>query len=230
MSQRENIVRLKVVYEALGELSKDVIFVGGATVSLYADRPFDETRPTDDVDILVELLDYQGYAAIEEQLRARGFVNDVDSGVICRYIVQGVVVDVMPTSERILGFSNKWYPEAASNAIQVPLDEKIVINIFQAVYFIATKLEAFKGRGENDGRFSTDFEDIVYVLNNRNTIWEEFAEAPINLFVYLQNEFKKILEEPYIDEWISVHLDYQEQRRVNFIIESLREFVEKGRK
>jgi hypothetical protein len=31
-------------------------FVGGATVSLYVDRPFNEVRPTDDVDIVIELL------------------------------------------------------------------------------------------------------------------------------------------------------------------------------
>jgi len=65
--------------------------------------------PTDDVDILIELINYEGYAAIEEKLREKGFVNDVDSGVICHYMVQGIVVDVMPTSDEILGFSNKWY-------------------------------------------------------------------------------------------------------------------------
>jgi hypothetical protein len=56
MSHRENILRIKVVHDALGELNKDVIFVGGVTVSLYADRPFNEVRPTDDVDIVIELL------------------------------------------------------------------------------------------------------------------------------------------------------------------------------
>ena len=28
-------------------------------------------------------------------------------------------------------------------------------------------------RGGGNGRWSSDFEDIVYVLNNRNSIWEE---------------------------------------------------------
>lgn len=48
---RESITRIKVVYDALEELANEVVFVGGATVALYADRPSGEARPTDDVDI-----------------------------------------------------------------------------------------------------------------------------------------------------------------------------------
>ena len=73
MSHRENLLRIKAVYNALEELAKDVVFVGGATVSLYTDRVAEEVRPTDDIDILVELVSYQGYADIEEKLRQKGF-------------------------------------------------------------------------------------------------------------------------------------------------------------
>ncbi|HEX9513239.1 MAG TPA: hypothetical protein VF939_22265 [Puia sp.] len=48
------------------------------------------------------MLHYKDYAAIEEKLRSKGFVNDVESGVICRYTIHGITVDVMPTSENIL--------------------------------------------------------------------------------------------------------------------------------
>jgi len=71
MSHRENITRIKVVHNALGELNTEVIFIGGATVSLYADRPAEEVRSTDDVDILIKLLNYNEYAAIDEKLRER---------------------------------------------------------------------------------------------------------------------------------------------------------------
>lgn len=73
MSHREYLLRIKAVYNALEELAKDVVFVGGATVSLYTDRVAEEVRPTDDIDILVELVSYQGYADIEEKLRQKGF-------------------------------------------------------------------------------------------------------------------------------------------------------------
>lgn len=48
MSLHQNIIRIKAVYNALEELENDVVFVGGATVALYADRPASEVRPTDD--------------------------------------------------------------------------------------------------------------------------------------------------------------------------------------
>lgn len=200
MSHRENITRIKAVYNALEELAHDVVFVGGATVSLYTDRPATEVRPTDDIDILVELAHYSGYAAVEEKLREKGFVNDVASGVICRYNIQGIIVDVMPTSDKILGFANRWYEEAFQHAEEVAIDKDYNIRIFSAPYFIATKLEAFKDRGDNDGRLSSDFEDIVYVLNNRSTIWQEMGAANKNLRKYLKNEFARLLANPYIDE------------------------------
>lgn len=227
MSHRENISRIKAVYNALEELAEEVVFVGGATVSLYKDRPAVDVRPTDDIDILVELAHYSGYAAIEEKLREKGFVNDIESGVICRYNIQGITVDVMPTSDEILGFANKWYKEAFQNSEHYRIDEDYTIKIFSAPYFIATKLEAFKDRGENDGRFSSDFEDIVYVLNNRTSIWEEMAKANEVLRPYLINEFKQLLGNPYIEEWISSNLDYHEQSRIRYILGNLNELVEK---
>lgn len=225
MNGQQNITRIKVVYKALGELIPDVVFVGGATVQLYADRPTSEVRPTDYVDILIELAYYGNYAAFEEKLRAKGFTNDIESGVICRYTIKGITVDVMPTSENILGFANKWYKEAFANAQFTELDDELTISIFTAPYFIATKLEAFKDRGGNDGRTSTDFEDIIFLLNNRTTIWEEMNNAPASVKRYLVEEFTKLLSSPYIEEWISAHLDYEDQRRLTFIIGGLHTFI-----
>ena len=226
MNDNLNILRIKVVHDALEELADDFIFVGGATVCLYADRPTTEIRPTDDIDILIELLDYKGYAAIEEKLRSKGFTNDTVSGVICRYIIKGITVDVMPTTEEILGFANKWYREAATHSTKKEIDAGYTIHIFSAPYFLATKLEAFKNRGKGDGRISTDFEDIVYLLNNRKTLWQELKEAPVGLRSYLQEELYSLLDEPYLDEWISVHLDYDEQKRISYIMSSLQQFIQ----
>ncbi|HUC79495.1 MAG TPA: nucleotidyl transferase AbiEii/AbiGii toxin family protein [Flavisolibacter sp.] len=218
MSQRVNITRIKVVHDALEELASEVVFVGGATVSLYADRPSGEARPTEDVDILVELLHYRDYAAIEEKLRAKGFGNDTESNVICRYQVRGITVDVMPTGENVLGFTNPWYTHGYATSMEYTLEPEYTIRIFQPVYFLASKMEAFNNRGGGDGRWSSDFEDIVYVLNNRTTIWEELRTADEEVTHYLKQEFRKLLENEYIDEWISVHLEHSEQARIRTII------------
>ena len=39
MSRKDNLIRISAVHTAIGPLSDEVVYVGGATVSLYADRP-----------------------------------------------------------------------------------------------------------------------------------------------------------------------------------------------
>jgi hypothetical protein len=64
------------------------------------------------------------------------------------------------------------------------------------------------------------------VLNNRQPVWEEIRRANEPVKQYLNNEFQKLLSQKYIDEWIGAHLEYNEQRRVGFILGSMSEFVE----
>lgn len=230
MSHRNNLLRIKAVYNALGSLQNRVIFVGGATASLYVDRMAEEVRPTNDVDIVVELWAYKDYAAIEEQLRLMGFENDVKSGVICRYKVQGIIVDIMPTGENVLNFSNRWYPEGFTNAINYSIDNEVTIKIFDINHFIASKLEAFKNRGKKDGRTSSDFEDIIYVLANRRSVWEDMGTAKTDVNAYLKNEFKALIENPYFEEWVDAHAGYSNPPATNFIIQNLHEFVNEEKK
>ena len=202
-----NIVRIKVVNNALGDLRDKVVFVGGATVSLYPDRKQFEVRPTDDVDIIIEILNYVGRTELEEKLRLLGFQHDLESSIICRYKIQGIIVDIMPTNDSSIGFENRWYPEGFKNAIKYAIDETTIVKILSAPYFIATKLEAFFGRGNNDGRTSHDFEDIVYVLENRMSIWKELNESNKNLKSYLQASFSDLLRNPNLFEWIDSHVE-----------------------
>ncbi len=226
MSHRENITSIKAVYNALGPLKDDVVFVGGATVSLYADRLVPDFRPTDDVDVVIVLWNYANYAALEERLRKMGFINDHESGVICRYKIGGIKVDVMPTEGSFLGFNSQWYPDGHTEAIGYAIDENHTVKIFTAPYFIATKLEAFKDRGNNDGRTSTDFEDIVSVLENRSSVWDEMKDAPKPVQEYLKKEFKKLLENIFIEEWIEGSIDFRSPPSTYWIIERMKDFVD----
>lgn len=194
MNDSINIVRLRAVANTLQELNQNVVFVGGATVSLYVTQAAPEARPTDDVDVIVELASYKEYAQLDERLRSLGFVNDTESGVICRYTINGLIVDIMPTNSKALGFSNRWYPDGFKNAISYSLDDRNTINIFSLPYFIASKLEAFTNRGNNNFRFSTDFEDIVYVLENGKNVVEELTAADKDVKSYLKNEFAVMLK------------------------------------
>ena len=202
-----NIVRIKAVNNALADLKDKVVFVGGATVSLYPDRKQFDVRPTDDVDIIIEILNYVGRTELEEKLRSLGFQHDLESSIICRYKIQGIIVDIMPTNDASIGFMNKWYPEGFQQAINYAIDETTIVKILSAPYFISTKLEAFLGRGNNDGRTSHDFEDIVYVLENRMSIWKELNESNQELKSYLKTTFTNLLMNPNLFEWIDSHVE-----------------------
>jgi len=74
-----------------------------------------------------------------------------------------------------------------------------------APYFLATKLEAFNSRG-GDYRTSHDFEDIVYVIDNRIHIVDEVREADETVNTFIQNEFLKITSNPYLEEIIRAQM------------------------
>jgi len=72
---------------------------------------------------------------------------------------------------------------------------------------------------------SSDFEDITFVLNNRNTIWDEMQAASDSVKEYLKAEFGNLSKSDLLYEWISVHLDYAEQNRTAFIVGGLEQFI-----
>src|SRR6185437_2224728 len=226
MSHRTNITRIRAVSNALGELRDKVVFVGGATVSLYADRLATEVRPTDDVDIIIELATRWHFAEIDERLRQMGFQLDTTATFVGRYLLEGFVVDVMPLDEAILGFSNRWYKQGYRTAMDYAIDDGPPIKILNAPYFIATKLEAFQDRGEKDGRMSTDFEDIVFVLENRRSVWQEMKAADGDIRAFLTDQFRALRANPDIREWIDGHSDFRSPTESYFILPDMDQFLQ----
>ena len=225
-----NVVRLKAVRNALEALYEEVVFVGGAVLSLYADKPIIDIRNTNDIDVIIDILSYSHRVTIEEKLRNIGFQNDMTSGIVCRYKIRGLVVDIMPTNDPSIGFHNIWYEEAFSKAIKIALDEKISIKIPTAPHFIATKFEAFKSRGQYDGYSSHDFEDIVFILQNRSTIWEEMSNITGELALYLLKSFDELLNQPLIFDWIEGNVDHTlESNATENIIKGLKNFTKNNK-
>ena len=186
----------------------------------------DEARPTDDIDIVVELLTYANEVAFEEQLRKIGFENDMKSKVRCRFKFQGIIIDIMSTHDNWSGFNNKWYPDGYKNAMDYTINKDYTIKIFSPPYFIASKLEAFKDRGKNDGRQSNDFEDIIFVFEYREAVWEELKNVSGKVQKYLKSELNQLLNNPFFEEWINSHVDqWGSPPATYYIIEQLKEFV-----
>lgn len=232
MNHSRNIIRIKAVHNAVRDLEEQVVFVGGAVVSLYAERAWDEVRETDDVDIVVEIYTHFQFSKLEEKLRKLGFENDMASKFVGRYKLPGIIVDVMGLDESILGFTNRWYKEAFANSIEHIIDYLTTVRIFTAPYFLATKLEAFKSRGKNgsgeyDGRLSDDFHDIVFLLVYRSSIWTEISSLPNgNLRDFLLSEFSELLQNPYLEEWIDAHTPYHSPVSFQIVLPGLKKLIE----
>lgn len=107
MGHQNNITRIKAIHNALGQLGQEVVYVGGATISLYLHDIGPVIRNTEDVDVVVEIWNYADFHLLDEKLRHIGFKNDQDSGLICRYSYEGIIVDILPTEGKVLSFSNK---------------------------------------------------------------------------------------------------------------------------
>ncbi len=227
MSYHTNIVRLRVVASSLGEWKAKVVFVGGATVSLYATRPLAITvRPTDDVDVVVELVSIGDFYTLQDHLLRLGFKNDMESPIISRFLLQGLKVDFMPTDPSILGFSNEWYPAGVKTSVEYNMSNGESIRIFTAPYFIASKMEAFKTRGEGDLYGSHDLEDIVFVLDNRDSINEELTNADPEVKEYLRKEFTVLLAKNSFEEALIGHVEQSAQiERKNRIMKILKDLI-----
>jgi hypothetical protein len=175
-----NVQMLDVVAQRLGgDLCSRLVFVGGAVAGLLITDPAQPPiRPTEDVDLLAQVLLRAEYYALEAEPRTRGFQQDLRVGApICRWTVDDVTVDVMPTLPDVLGFSNRWYPLACETAWTATLPSGRCIQVITAPAFVATKLEAFAGRGQGDFLFSHDMADIVSVIDGRESLLIELQHA-----------------------------------------------------
>lgn len=180
------------VAQALAELREEVIFVGGACVSLYLDLEIaEEVRPTKDVDVLIEILSGGEYQKLSEKLLKMKFSPDQSIGApLCRWKYLGMTIDIMSIDEKILGFSNKFYKIGLKRKTTYNLPDGQMINILPLDLFLATKLEAFFNRGASDPRFSSDLEDITAILLDSRDFEEVFETQ--NEIPYLKDSFNKI--------------------------------------
>ena len=223
-----NLEMLSLTARGLGALKDEAVFVGGATIELYlAGQPGLKIRPTDDVDCVVEVVSRVEYHKIEERLRALGFRHPLGGRApICRWEYQGVSVDVMPIEGKILGFSNRWYPEGFAKSIVTKLPDGQDIRIFTLPYLVASKVEAFKDRGKGDYLGSTDLEDIVALLDGVPDFREQVQGAPESVQAYLRESFEEFLEDERFLDSLEGHLppDGRRERveRVLAILQGLR--------
>ncbi len=200
-----NIAVVEKVAIALQELKDKMVFVGGAVISLYTDDPAaDEVRPTMDIDMTINVAGFGEWAQLQERLSQLKIQPDPQGHSICSYKYEDVLIDIIPSDDSPIGPANPWYKPGFASVIEVDVKSQ-KIKILPAPYFLATKFSAFHDRGK-DYRSSHDFEDIIYVIDNRTTIVEEIEKADQEVKVFLIEQFKKLLSHPQREEIIAAHI------------------------
>jgi hypothetical protein len=200
-----NMAVLAEVASALGHMKDKVVFVGGAVVSLYTDDPAaDEVRPTADIDLTIDAVSLIDWIKIQEELSLLGFSPDPQGHSICSLKYKNIPIDIMSTSDGFFGGTNSWYKLGFEHLVpcQVGNEE---ISILSSPFYLATKFEAFHNRG-GDYRTSHDFEDIVYILDNRTTIVDEVRNSHNSVRVFLIREFTVLSENGNYIEYLSAHI------------------------
>lgn len=187
----ESAVRL------LAPVLDELVFVGGCTTGIFITDPAaGGIRPTRDVDAIVDVTSYAQYTALSERLRALGLVEDTSDGApLCRWRKDTLILDVIPTDASVLGFSNRWYPTAIDTAQRLDLAGEHV-RIVTPALFLATKLEAFHGRGADDVLSSHDLEDIVTVVDGRPEIVNDVVSADERVRAYISADIQSLLDNP----------------------------------
>ena len=190
----KNLELISLVAGRLQDLVENVVFLGGcSTALLITDDEIVTVRPTLDVDVIIEVMTRPDYHKLEKRLRKLGFEHD-KNGPRCRFHIDGIVVDVMPDDEEILGFTNIWYKAAIETSENRVLGD-IQIRVISPPLFLATKLEAHYGRSAGDYMGSHDMEDILAVVDGRPSIIQDCFGAPDDVKYYLSEKFGELLED-----------------------------------
>lgn len=192
---------LEAAAARLAPLLEELTFVGGATITLWITEPAaPPTRATDDVDLICGAMSYAEYGALAARMRELSFHEDQQTGVICRWRhPDGLVVDLMPLAREVLGFSNRWYEHAVATSQAITLPSGVEINVVAPAMAVATKLEAWHGRGRSDVVRSLDVHDIVVLANGRPSLHEEILELPAIIQEAIRHGIAGLLSDPYFD-------------------------------
>ena len=225
-----NLEMVLYVARKLGNLLEKVVFLGGsATGLLISDPAAPDVRMTQDVDVIVEAATWLEYHQLEQELIQRGFAQDTSDGApICRWLIDGFIVDVMPVSEEILGFSNIWYGPALQYSELREVAPELTIRLVTAPYFLATKIEAFCGRGNADYLASHDLEDMITLIDGRKELLGEIKTTPTDLRKFLADTFRDFLANSEFVESISGHLlpDKASQGRLTLVMQRITQIAE----
>jgi len=208
---------------ALEPVLSDVVFLGGASIVLWITDPAAPApRPTKDVDVVVEVASRTAFHAFEERLRSLGFNEDQADGIICRWRHRDddLILDAMPADAAILGFENRWQGASIPHAVECTLPSGARIRAAPPAYLLATKIQAFNGRGREDFLGSRDFGDMIALIDGREELPGDVQGSDPELRAYLASELKRLSTHARFREGVSgaLRADFASQARAEAVV------------
>lgn len=202
-----DISDLRRVAEATARLGLPHAFTGGAVLPLLFDDPhLTPSRPTGDVDVIVEVVTRIEVGKMEAELERLKFRHDMSDGAPrCRWIFGGIKVDMMPVEDPMGEFRTRWFGLAVDTAEHRTV-EGGEVPVVTAPCFLALKIAAFLDRGRGDFQSSHDIEDILAVVDGRAALPEELASAPADMRRHVANTLRSWLATSAFNESLSGHL------------------------
>lgn len=99
----------------------------------------------------------------------------------------------------MLGFSNRWYARGIEAAQSVTLPGGLAIKTLAPALFLATKLDAYLGRGNGDLLDSHDIEDVLVVVDGREELVDEVQQAEPEVRAFISRQFQALLADGQFD-------------------------------
>lgn len=223
-----NLALLAGMVRAMGPLCEQVVFVGGCATGLLIDNAsLMDVWPTEDVDAIVEVASLAGYHRLADKLAQRGFKQTMaDNTPPFRWFWNRLQLDLVPLDEKVLGFANPWYRAGFAAALKAELAEGLVLRHLSAPYFLATKFEAFRDRGQNDVFTSHDLEDILTVVEGRSTLVDEVGAAPDDVRRHIASSVASLLAlPPFANALPGLLSDPDQEARVLARLERISQFT-----
>jgi len=224
-----SIEDLTTVALRLEPLQEKCVFTGGSIIGLLLDHPdLVAVRPTYDVDTIIEVRTRIEYANLEERLRKLDFKHDMsEDAPKCRWLVDDIRVDIMPVTEQAGELSDKWFEHSFQTANKIRAG-KAELWIVTAPSLIATKLNAFNDRGKDDFMGSHDMEDIITVIDGRETLVDEIATSSPDIRQFIAATIAELLADERFRDSLPGHLppDDASQQRLPILIRRLQAIAE----
>ncbi|MDD4737096.1 MAG: hypothetical protein PHP44_13445 [Kiritimatiellae bacterium] len=186
---------ISTVVRSMKEIGVPFALIGGSALPYLLDPAYIH-RPTNDVDVVVEVTTRMAYSNVERKLERAGFHHDMAGGPRCRWLLDDITVDVLPTSPNAAEFGSVWFEEAMSALESVTARDETEFHVIGPAHLLAAKLDAFFDRGVGDFQQSKDLEDIVSLVEGCSRLFPALEIGSVALRRHVSGRIQHILASP----------------------------------